>query len=88
MKDLRGFIALDEKGRLGVVVKYHKQDKMYYGYSIELDDHVLNTKMSSLIWASKKPHVIDSIEGIRGKARVSEKAFMGRTGRIIDNSID
>ena len=88
MKNLRGFIALDDRGRLGVILRYDEQDKMHYGYSIEMDDHSLNTKMSSLIWACKHPHVLDSVSGIKAKAGISEKAFSGRSGRIIDGSVD
>ena len=68
MKDLKGFIALCNRGFLGVITGYDHQHSIYSGYSIDL-------RNPGARWESKDPHVVESLAGLHAKARSSERAF-------------
>ena len=82
MKDLTGFIALDEKGNLGVITHVDEMNRSYLGFRI--DDYTRDnyTAKFKYPWESKKPHVVDSINGLKAKAENSLIAF-GKDGKDV-----
>ena len=75
MKNLRGFLALNERGILGVITSHDAMFRVYNGFSIETGEY------RGSFWTSKNPHVVESIDGLKAKAENSLKAFSKKTGK-------
>ena len=53
-EDLKGKIAICNRGLLGVIAGYDEQDRLWYGYHIE--------KSPGSAWESRNPEIVGSLE--------------------------